>query len=261
MGRSGLSLALARRSLRRARLLFVFAAGVPPATALGQSVSPPIAEYQGHARSSFQLSNQSIFPLTVVLEVKGFRVTERGEVQDAPFDSARIHLKLSAMSFRIPPRGTYTVFYEASADSAPAWFNILSAMSGARTDAGVNVRILLPHVVYLNQKQPLRKEEVAVRAFEFDSTAKVARVQLENTGPNLGRVLQVTAANGKAQSPPGSAFPLFPHSRRWTEVPWALASIPDRLQIRFAKFAIDTTLAPTLVTPAKDTAVSDSTGR
>jgi hypothetical protein len=134
-------------------------------------------------------------------------------------------------------------------------------MSGARTDAGVNVRILLPHVVYLNQKQPLRKEEVAVRAFEFDSAAKLARVQLENTGPNLGRVLQVTAANGKAQSPPGSAFPLFPHSRRWTEVPWTLDSIPNRLQIRFAKFAIDTTLAPTLVTPVKDTAVSDSIGR
>jgi hypothetical protein len=261
MGRSELSYAHARRSLRRARLLLVFAGGVLPATALGQSVSPPIAEYQEHARSSFQLSNQSIFPLTVVLEVKGFRVTERGEVQDAPFDSARIHLKLSAMSFRIPPRGTYTVFYEASADGAPAWFNILSAMSGARTDAGVNVRILLPHVVYLNQKQPLRMEEVAVRAFELDSAAKVARVQLENTGANLGRVLQVTVASGKTQSPPGSAFPLFPHSRRWTEVPWSHDSIPDRLQIRFAKFTIDTALISTLVTAARDTAVSDSTGR
>jgi hypothetical protein len=196
MGRFALCFPLARRWPRRARLLLALAAGVLPATALGQTVSPPIAEYQVHARSSFQLSNQSIFPLTVVLEVKGFQVTERGEVQDAPFDSTRIHVKLSTMSFRIPPRGTYTVFYEASADSAPAWFNILSAMSGARTDAGVNVRILLPHVVYLNQKQPLRKEEVAVRAFELDSAAKVARVQLENTGPNLGRVLQVTAASG-----------------------------------------------------------------
>jgi len=261
MGRSELFIPSARRWLRQARLFLALAAGALPATALAQSVSPPIAEYQGHARSSFQLSNQSIFPLTVVLEVKGFQVTERGEVQDAPFDSTRIHVKLSTMSFRIPPRGTYTVFYEASADSAPAWFNILSAMSGARTDAGVNVRILLPHVVYLNQKQPLRQEEVAVRAFELDSTAKVARVQLENTGPNLGRVLQVTAASGKAQSPPGSAFPLFPHSRRWTEVPWSLDSIPNRLQIRFAKFTIDTAFTSTLVAAARDTAVSDSTGR
>ena len=72
------------------------------------------------------------------------------------------------MSFRIPPRGSYRVFYEANGDSLPAWFNILSAMSGARTESGLNVRLLLPHVVYLNQKQPLKKNEVAIRALEFD---------------------------------------------------------------------------------------------
>jgi hypothetical protein len=100
-----------------------------------------------------------------------------------------------------------------------------------------------------------------VRAFEFDSAAKVARVELENTSANLGRVLQVNAAAGKTQSAPGSAFPLFPHSRRWTEVTWPLDSIPNRVQIRFAKFTIDTSLTSTLVAAAKDTAVSDSTGR
>src|SRR6476660_7671818 len=79
-----------------------------------QSVSPPIAEYQERARSSFQLINSGIFPLNVVLEVRGFSVTERGEVQDATLDTSKVHVKLSAMSFRIPPRGTYTVFYEAT---------------------------------------------------------------------------------------------------------------------------------------------------
>src|SRR6476620_12624499 len=129
-----------------------------------QSVSPPIAEYQVRARSSFQLINSGIFPLSAVLEVHGFTVTEQGEVQDAPLDTTRLHIKLSAMSFRIPPRGTYTVFYEASADSLPAWFNIVSAMSGARTESALNLRELLPHVVYLNQKEPLHKEQVAIRA-------------------------------------------------------------------------------------------------
>src|SRR6476646_9202379 len=139
-----------------------------------QSVSPPIAEYQERARSSFQLINSGIFPLNVVLEVRGFRVTEQGEVEDAPLDTTRLHVKLSAMSFRIPPRGTYTVFYEASADSLPAWFNILSAMSGARTERGLNLRVLLPHVVYINQKESLHKEQVAIRAFQVDSaTGKV----------------------------------------------------------------------------------------
>ena len=176
-------------------------------------------------------------------------MTAQGEVVDAPFDSARVRVKLSAMSFRIPPRGSYTVFYEATADSLPAWFNILSAISGARTDAGLNVRILLPHVVYLNQKQPLRKEEVAIRRFEFDSARHKLRVQLANTGPRLGRVLQVAAGHGKTLTPPGPAFPLFPGMVRWTELDWPADSMPDRVTVKFAKFTLDTLLTPTPVPP------------
>ena len=254
MRRSPSSFALLGRALRPASLLFATgAAGTP---ALAQTVSPPIAEYQERARSSFQLSNESIFPLNVVLEVRGFEVTEQGEVVDAPFDSTRVQVKLSAMSFRIPPRGSYTVFYEARADSLPAWFNILSAISGARTDAGLNVRILLPHVVYLNQKVPLRREEVAVRSFVADTARKRVRVQLQNTGPNLGRVLQISALRGKTVSPTAPAFPLFPGMVRWAELEWPGDTLPDRVSVKFAKFTLDTLLAPTLVTAAPDSAAA-----
>ena len=208
----------------------------------GQSVSPPIAEYQEKARSSFQLHNGSLFPLTVVLEVRSFRVTEAGEVVDTPLDTSRVHVKLSAMSFRIPPRGSYRVFYEATGDTLPAWFNILSAMSGARTDNGLNVRLLLPHVVYLNQKQPLKKSEVAIRAFQLDAAGKKARIHLENLGPRLGRVLQVNVTDGHSTSDPTGGLPLFPKSRRWIEVPWTGERAPTRLTVRFARFTIDTAL-------------------
>lgn len=211
----------------------------------GQSVSPPIAEYQEKAKSSFQLHNGSLFPLTVVLEVRGFRVTEAGEVVDLPLDTNRIHVKLSAMSFRIPPRSSYRVFYEATGDGLPAWFNILSAMSGARMDNGLNVRLLLPHVVYLYQKQPLREHEVAIRTFELDTAAKKVRIHLENSGPHLGRVLQVTVTDGHISSDPAGGFPLFPGSRRWTEVPWPNETAPTRLVLRFARFTIDTALSAT----------------
>jgi len=229
-----------------------------PAPAAAQSVSPPIAEYQQRARSSFQLSNSGLFPLSVVLEVHGFSVTEQGEVQDAPLDTSNVHVKLSAMSFRIPPRGSYRVFYEASSDSLPAWFNILSAMSGARTESGLNVRLLLPHVVYLNQKQHLRKHEVAIRSLELVPDKKKARVQLENLGPNLGRVLQVNVTDGKITSAPSGGFPLFPGRRRWTEVPWDSASPPQRVTARFARFTIDTTLTAAGKSFAADTAADVS---
>jgi len=216
-----------------------------PLAAPAQTVSPPIAEYQERARSSFQLINSSIYLLNVVLEVHGFTVSEQGEVQDVPLDTTRLHIKLSAMSFRIPPRGTYTVFYDATADSLPAWFNIVSAMTGARTESGLNLRVLLPHVVYLNQKQPLRKEQVAIRALQMDSATGKLRVQLENLSPNLGRVQEVTASAGKVASAPGPGFPLFPHMVRWTELDWRGPAAPDRLTVRFAKFSLDTSLTAT----------------
>ena len=211
--------------------------------AAAQSVSPPIAEYKERARSSFQLSNGSLFPVTAVLEVKGFDITDRGEVVDLPIDSTRLHVKLSAMSFRIPARGAYTVFYEANGDTLPAWFNVLSAMSGLRSANGLNVRVLLPHVVYLNQKQPLKRADVAVRTFEFDPAAGKARVQLENLSGRLGRVLELKMSNEDSGSQPGGGFPLLPLHQRWVEVAWDGARPPERLTLRFAGFTIDTALA------------------
>jgi hypothetical protein len=229
-------------------------ATLPIAVLRAQSVSPPLAEYQERARSSFQLQNASIFPITVVLEVRGFRISEQGDVIDIPLDTSRIHVKLSEMSFRLPAKGSRTIFYEAISDSLPAWFNILSAMTGARTENGLNVRILLPHVVYLNQKQPLRKEEVAIRRIEHDPGARKVRVQLENLGSHLGRVYQLTVGDGRKTSQPGGGFPLMPRSRRWAEVDWESGTQPTQLTLRFARFTIDTALSPAPATLADSAA-------
>src|SRR4030095_9470040 len=118
-----------------------------------------------------------------------------------------MRVKTSAMSFRSPPRETYTVFYEATAKSFPAWFLISSTLTGARTQTGLNVRIELPHVVYMLQPQPLRKSDVAISAFEYDSVTKRARVELENTGTSLGRVLSSEVSVNGRKAIPGGAFP------------------------------------------------------
>jgi len=230
--------------LCQARLIVALGAATlfPPTVLVAQSVSPPVAEYQERARASVQLANGSIFPLTVVLDVNGFDVTEDGEVVASALDTARVRIKLSSTSFRIAPRSTYTVFYEARADSLPAWFVISAAMSGARTDNGLNLRIILPHAVYLNQKQPLRKTEVVVRRMELNPATKTARVQLENLSSHLGRVLELSLVNGKGQSRSAGAFPLLPNHRRWAQVDWDLDQPPERVTLRFAKVAIDTTL-------------------
>jgi hypothetical protein len=74
-------------------------------------------------------------------------------------------------------------------------------------------------------------------------------------------VIEVTASNGELKSEPGPGFPLFPHSRRWTELAWSHATSPDHLSIRFAKFTLDTLLSPT-ATPSVpvDTAIMAQSG-
>src|SRR5918993_3143719 len=163
-------------SARRVRLasLLVLLGVLRPLGA--QTVRPAVVEYPNQARGKFELVNESLFPLTVVLEPRGFHVEPTGELIEEPLDTTRVQVKISAMSFRIPPRETYTVFYEATTKAFPSWFLISSTMTGARTQTGLNVRIELPHVVYLLQPQTLRRADVAVRSFELDTVAKRVRV-------------------------------------------------------------------------------------
>jgi hypothetical protein len=202
-------------------------------------VRPAVVEFSEQARGKFELVNETLFPLTVVLEPRSFHVETNGDLIEEPLDTARMQVKISAMSFRIPPRETYTVFYEATAKSFPAWFLISSTLTGARTQTGLNVRIELPHVVYMLQPEALRKGDVAVRAFEFDSVARRVRVELENTGASLGRVLSSEVSVGGKKAVPGGAFPLFPHSHRRLEIPWNEDTTPERLVLRFANFTVE----------------------
>ena len=225
-----------RCRVRIASLLLVLGIARP----LGaQTVRPAVVEYSEQARGKFELVNETLFPLTVVLEPRGFHVEPTGELIEAPLDTTRIQVKISAMSFRIPPRETYTVFYEATAKAFPAWFVIASTLTGARTQTGLNVRIELPHVVYMLQPQPLRRADVAVRAFDFDSATKRVHVELENTGSSLGRVLSSEVSVDSKKATPGGAFPLFPHSRRKLVIPWSDGVTPERLVLRFANFTVE----------------------
>lgn len=227
------------RFLHRLVVVGALSGALTPPSASAQTVRPAVVEYPVQGRGKFDLVNESVFPLTVVLEPRGFKVEENGSLIDLPFDSSNVELKLSAMSFRIPPLGTYTVYYEARARQLPAWFMVLSSMTGARTNAGLNVRLELPHVVYLLQKEPLQKGHVAVRGFAFDSVAHKAVVELENTSAALGRVVgSEISADGKRGTPFGG-FPLFPQSRRRVEVPWDRAEAPDRVVLRFANFSVE----------------------
>ena len=184
------------------------------ACAIAQTVSPVISELGNPAKGRVEYVNDSLTPLNVVLEAKSFTVSEKGEIDYRPLDPD-IHLKLSATSFRIQPKQTYYVFYEASAPPSPKWFVIYASFSGFafRTAQGMNVRLQLPHTVYLLPRQRTEKADVRVLRAELNEAQNKVLLEVENTGDNFGRVLQTQLANGKKkEEAPG--FPVFPHSRR-----------------------------------------------
>ena len=207
--------------------------------AVAQTVRPLIAELGNPAKGRVEYVNDSMTPLNVVLSAKSFTVSETGDISYRPLDP-NIHLKLSTTSFRIQPQQSYFVFYEATTDHAPGWFVIYAAFSGFafRTQQGMNVRLELPHTVYLLPKESVNKSQVHVTRAEYQPASKAVLLEVENTGDYFGRVQQTfLATNKKKQEAPG--FPLFPHSKRRMEVPLEGAETPDRLILDFPNFKIE----------------------
>ena len=204
-----------------------------------QTVKPVISELGNPAKGRIEYYNDSLTPLNVVLEPKSFTVSETGEISYRPLDTT-VHLKLSPTSFRIPPQQSFYVFYEADSPQAPAWFVIYAAFSGFpfRSAQGMNIRLELPHTVYLLPKKNVGKSDIQVDRLEFKPAEKKLIVEVENTSENFGRVQQTVVAFGKKkQEAPG--FPIFPHRKRIMEISLEQNEPPTGVVLEFANFKVE----------------------
>src|SRR4051812_45485761 len=207
-----------------------------------QTVRPLINELSNPAKGRVEYVNDGLTPLNVVLEPKSFTVSESGEITYRPLDTD-VHLKLSTTSFRIQPQQTYYVFYEASAPKSPTWFVIYAAFSGFpfRTAQGMNVRLELPHTVYLLPKGGVERPDIIIDRAELIPATNRVIVEVENQGDNFGRVLETQLAySRKKQEAPG--FPVFPHSKRQLEIPLTDKAegenVPVEITLQFQKFKV-----------------------
>jgi len=232
-----------RPALRAAFVtLVILASGIAASPAAAQTVRPVIVEYrQGRAEGRFELVNDGLVPLTVVLEPRSFEVTDAGEPIYLPLDP-RIRVRLSTMSLRIPAGQTRVVFYEASADSLPAWFTIASTFSGQRVKNGLEVRVEMPHTVYLLQKEPIARGGVGVTLASYDPAAHQVAVAIENWTGRLGRAIE-TDIIGPGHRERIPSFPMLPRGRRHLLLPWNAAHPPDRVVVHFAGFDIERSFA------------------
>ena len=55
-----------------------------------RTVRPAVVEFPGQARGKFELVNETLFPMTVVLEPRGFRVEPSGDLIEEPLDTSRM---------------------------------------------------------------------------------------------------------------------------------------------------------------------------
>ena len=194
------------------------------------------------ARGKIEYVNDGLEPLTVTLDTQSFTVSDTGEISYTPLNSS-IHVKLSDSSFRILPKQSYLVFYEASADTIPAWFIVYATFAGYKetTAEGLKIHLLLPHTIYLLPKQGVKKEELTVKTAKYDPQAKVVTVRVQNTGPAFCRVLEadVTSVRDQATS---NGFPVFPHSEREIEIPWPGSAGPNKVVLQLEPFRLEQTI-------------------
>ena len=147
---------------------------------------------------------------------------------------------MSTTSFKIMPQQSYFVFYEAQTEATPAWFVVYAAFSGFpfRTEQGMNIRLELPHTVYLLPKKSLAKADVVVEKVDFKPADKKLLISVYNQGETFGRVQETTIRYGnKKQDGPG--FPIFPHRKRILEVPLQEQETPTGVVLQFQDFKIE----------------------
>jgi hypothetical protein len=188
------------------------------AFAHAQTIRPVLSEYTKVAKGSVELVNPGVIPLTVIMEPKSFTVSETGDIAYRPLDKG-IQVKLSAMSFQIPPQQSYFLFYEAHADALPAWFVLYANIGGFRkSDTGMNIRLDLPHTVYILPKQSAAKSDIGIKYIGVSPDKTHLQFRVTNSGPFFGRALQ-SELRSKGTTIPGSGFPLFPNAKRIVEIP------------------------------------------
>lgn len=209
--------------------------------ALAQTVRPVIVEYEGkRIRGKFDLLNDQLMPVNVILEARSFDVTEEGDPVFRSLDPS-VTLKLSEMSFRLPAQQSRTIFFEARAESIPAWFTIYATFSGMPRRQGIEVEVELPHTVYMLPKEPLSAADVRVESAVWDSVARNVSVRLRNVGPRLGRVEEAEVRAKKERRQSGS-FPLLPGATRRVLIPWDAPGAPSTYRLKFQRFVVEDSL-------------------
>jgi len=208
---------------------------VPALPSHAQSLAPILAEYRGKSAGRFVVTNAWDQPMNVVLEPVSFQVDDEGRASYGALDPS-VRVRLSITSFRIPPKQTYTVFYEATADHRPAWFTVYATLTGPRPTGGMQLAYRLPHTVYLLPRGGAERDSIRFTTAMLDSSQHLEGV-LESHGA-FARVQRVVTWKGRGRREfPG--FPVFPGQKRRFRLETGEEGPPDRVVVEFERFRLE----------------------
>lgn len=230
----------ARPMLLAAACLAFFGSAILRAQTVRPLIDENVVKAPGKKASGrIEYYNDSLQPLNVTLEAKSFAVSDTGNISYRPLDSG-IHLDVSQMSFRIPPRQSHYVFYRAWSEKLPAWCVLYAAFSGfrQRTPEGFMIQVQLPHTIYLLPRQRLQKGELSIVRAQYVPQTKKVVIRVANSGGSFGRVLEADVQGSRTKASQGG-FPLFPQSERQVEIPWPAAGLPGKVVLHFDRFTME----------------------
>jgi hypothetical protein len=179
----------------------------------------------------FELRNDGDTPLAAILEVQGFEVDQDGNLKYKAVDTD-LNVVMGSNSFIIPPHQTHMVFYKALSKKPQAWFTILSTLTKAATNRQqMRINFVLPHVVYLYQKQKLKKEDVAVSVTPGSKPGEF-QLEFQNRTDKLSRVESVNW-RGFEKNGESGGFPVFPKAKRFVRFQAGSPSSDANVKVSF----------------------------
>jgi hypothetical protein len=222
------------------------------ATGVGaQTLNPPIAIYQGTAHGSLIIANPTINRMNFVLEPMSFTTSITGDITFQPLDTSRIRLTLSAMSGRIPARQSYRIFYEASSDSIPSWFAIVATFSRGAPTSGLVVRMQLPQMVYLTQRDPAVAADLGLDSVSYDSVSQLVYARVTNRSSRLTRLLALKVVPASGATVAFAAGPIFPDHTQEYVLRWTRAERPLAVVADFPGFSLTGSIVRSVAAPPK----------
>ena len=127
-----------------------------------QTVAPLVSEYGKKASGSFKIQNNTLQPVAVTVEAYSFSLDKDGQHFRKLDDT--VHVTLSQSSARLSPMEIHEFNYKVTCAAMPCMVSFQTGMVVGHTTDGLQVRLILPHAVYLCEKQKNCRQDVLTDA-------------------------------------------------------------------------------------------------